>query len=458
MRQPDVRSLLKRLTIAGFGVLPLLLTACGANGIKNSIVPVFAVTNDYDPVADAQSIDALTPLPQTRSTNPRLNPLTDAAIAVSESDSTAARRVVETRLALNGLRWSALPELNLNASLRSTQSSDTGEELNDAEQAFRVGLQQKLIDFGEHASEARTANIELTRASVERWEEHNQSVHDALEQYVEIKRHRQLLALSTEHVSKHEELRTVIKNRFDGGVAELSEASLVDFRLQELSLQRDTDELQLLAAREELAYQTELTDAEIVQLVEQQISIIDATNTDTSAAPGLVHAELGVQTALAGRQRTRSQLLPSLVVEAFAETSDDVDQQGVELRFETSGFAGFAYRSRARSAEASIETARTEVAFSRRQLDRELQRLALEHNNLTRRQVALDEQRNQAEESQKLFAQQFKAGVKPVVDAVRVYQQSLDAARQLISVDADLSINTLTRALLLGRLAPFPRS
>ncbi len=438
--------------------------------LRDSVVPVFAITNDYEPTSDTEVL-GVTPSGLSSKTGPTdLVPLAEAAIAAAESDSLAGPRAAERALELSGLRWEALPSLNVSASLRDVRTSRDEADEDNADHVVRIGLQQSLMDFGRHASRVRSAEIELDRATIERWEERNERVREALSQYVEIQRHDRLHSLSTEYVALHEELESTIRLRFEGGVSERSEASLIELRLQELLLQLDSDQLRLQAAKDELVYQTRLSETAIDRLAEgSEASLETALSTVSSGqsmdedssilqAPVILHAELGIRQAAAARTQTRSTLLPGVVVEVFNETSNNLDEQGVELRLETRDFAGFAYRSRMRSADATIETARSELAFQRRELQQEIQRLVLERQNLAGRRASLEALQTRSEESRELFTEQFKAGIKPVVDAIRVYEGTLDAARKLVDVDADLALNRINHARLLGQLAGFPES
>lgn len=444
----------------GIILLASLVTACSSNptrSLTDAVVPLYVVSGSAssrstapdNTDSSAHSIAAL---------NPSLAAISDAALEVSEELSTARNSVVEKSLSRNALRWDALPNLVPSARLNSTAGTQSNLTDDDQTSEVRLALQQNLIDFGKHASRTDQASSEIELARVEHWQERNQAVHDALVHFVEVLRYRKLLALSENYVSKHRTLESQITDRLRGGVSERSELALIKIRMQELILQKDTDNRVLDATLTQLKDLTKLDERHLSTLWEGTPDNISVALDTNIIAPAVLLAEQNITLAQSQRQETKSSILPNVMLEAYVE-NDDVDTtRGVGLILVSNSFAGFAYRANLKTADAKMNNARTALAKANRDFERELSRLSLAHENLLARERALSNQKQQLQASVDLFFDQFSSGVKPILDAIRVYESALDAARQQVSVAAEVQLNRLQVANLLGVIAPFPES
>ena len=422
--------------------------------LTDSVVPLYALIQPEANAQDRVNLDQL--LQYNSQSNPDLGTVSEAALKVSESTSPAKGSVVEKQQSLKALRWEALPALVPSARYDSSNSDPFGGSRSNS--VYRLGLLQPLLDFGKHAGRTEQAMAEISLAKIEHWQERNQAVHDALSNYIELFRYRELLALSELYVEKHKTLQSQIIDRIQGGVAERSERSLIDIRLQELNLQKNTDYRKLEAKRQEFEDQTELATAAMPQLLTGMTNDIGVNSDFSHSPPPVLWAEQNVQLAHAKRKEAKSGILPSLTVEAYVENADDDTYQGVELNIVSTSFAGFSHRAKLRSANAAVDTARTAVTRANRDYDRESSRLTLEYENMLARKASLDKQHQQLQKAVDLFFEQFKSGVKPILDAISVYESVLDMQRQLIDVEADIRRNRLETSNLNGTIAPFPES
>ena len=258
--------------------------------------------------------------------------------------------------------------------------------------SYRLGLQQSLFDFGKHASRIEQTSSEITQSKIQHWIERNEAVEEALTVYIEFSLQQQFLTLSEEYVQLHEELHSVIQKRFRGGVSDRSELSLIDIRLNELQLDKETDQRASEAAQEELAYLTNLDLTAINELPELSNEFERVTYRNVELTPEIANSISELFIAKAKRKETLGTSLPDLILEAYTEGDDDGNFQGIEVRFETAAFAGFAYRSHVRQADAAIETANARVSTAKRDFERHFKQLLKDQDNLMGIEGSLIEQ------------------------------------------------------------------
>ena len=387
--------------------------------------------------------------------NPDFTTISNAALAVSESTSAAKSTVEERKQALEVLRWDARPRLVPSARL-DTNPQSVGGDPDDTSSSYRLALQQPFLDFGRHASLSKQAKMDVSLAQIEHWQERNLAVHDALEHYVEYLRYRDLAELSKTYIEKHVELEKNIKDRVNGGVADRSELSLIEIRLKELVHQAQNDQRKQEAAWQEFNDQTDLSRDSIQNIIEEMIFEVILPEDSVHASPSVLWAQQSLQQARENRKEVKSGSMPSVVLEAYLANNSEDTSKGLALSLESSSFAGFAFRSHLKSADAEIHTARTALAKAIEDYDRESRRISLVHSDLVASKASLVEQSAQTQQAVTLFFEQFQSGVKPIMNAISVYESDLDIMRQLVSAQADIRLNKIRKANLMGVIAPFP--
>jgi len=441
-------------TTLGFLACVLLL-GCqtqGRSSLANSFVPLVVLTESYE-VEPNTSFDEINSINDLAAVN-RLDylPISDAALETSELNSAEKLTVEEQKLSLSSLKWEALPSLVPSVSLgRSVVDNEGIDGL-----SYRLGLQQSLFDFGKHASRIEQTSSEITQSKIQHWIERNEAVEEALTIYIEFSLQQRFLTLSNQYVQLHEELYSVIQKRFRGGVSDRSELSLIDIRLNELQLDKESDQRASEAAQEELAYLTNLDLATINEFPELSNKFERMKYRNVDLTPEIANSISELFIAKARRKETLGTSLPDLILEAYTEGDDDGNFQGIEVRFETSAFAGFAYRSHVKQADAAIKTANARVNTAKRDFERHYKQLLKDQDNLMGIEGSLIEQLDHSNQSVNLFFKQFNSGVKPIVDAIRVYESTFNTARKLAQVRADLHLNQVAIGKLIGTLAPHP--
>lgn len=383
----------------------------------------------------------------------------NAALVVSDNKSVSRSLVAEREQSLEVLGFDAKPSLISRATASQRNSFRGSPDEGDIRNSLRIGLQQRLIDFGRHASRSKQAELEVSIAKTQLWIEQNLAVTDALSGYVNIVAQKKQIELLEEHLIKHQKLRDQIAVRLKGGVGYKTEGSLIDIRIRELELDLDTQAQQLILFQDAFETDTELTGPLPENSLDESSFKRFFNHTDAHIdywAPLVVQAQQELLLSQAQAQEARRNLFPSLNLEAFVETTDNDDAHGLELRFDSSESAGFAFFAQLKAAnlaiqssQAGLRAALSEHNESKRQLDFEL-------DHLRSRMVVLQSLQQESERAVELFLDQLQIGDRPITDAINVYEKTLSRAQELIRVESDILLNRLNASNLAGTLAVRP--
>ena len=378
--------------------------------------------------------------------------IANAALSVSDSRSESKGLVAEREQSLAVLRFDAKPRLVASGRVNQFSAFSGSDEVRTG-QSFRLGLKQSLLDFGQFASRNEQAYKELSIAQIEYWIERNQTVHDALVSYFAIDRQNKLIALVESFIEKHRTLKKQITERVRGGVANKSELSVIDIRLNELYLEKDSDQRLLQSARVAFDSETELQSIPGVLFADQDF-VLDLQVAEDSFAPAVLASSQQVALASDRRIEAKSHKFPGLELDVFVETLGE-EAYGIELNVNSDNFSGFSSNAEVRAANLAIESAEAAFAKTRNDFVKEKQQLSMEFTDLLRRKESLESQHVRTNESVDLFFEQLKIGNRPITDAINVYESALFISRELVVVQSDILLNRLQAANISGTLTAY---
>lgn len=367
------------------------------------------------------------------------------AMSVSDPISTAKASLNEQISRRKSLRWERLPSIEPSATLATTNGKPSA----------RLTVKQTLWDGGRFKGRDAQAQARINIAKIEYWQERNNIVFAALEQYSEILRFKRLAKVSARALTDHSELKNTVLERLAGGVSESSELDLVELRIQELQTLSSTDVsalqtghslLQSLIRADTLVFEKDNLKGAL-----QSLNIIDTE----LIAPSVILTQKSYSLSQGELAEVKSNALPHLVVEGYVERANVGLDNGVGVTLDSDTFSGFAQRANLEAAQAREESSRISVIKARDDHTREVQRLDIEFAELKTREHLLTKQLSHTQGTVKLFPAQFEAGQKPVTDALSLFQSATDAERQLVNVQTDLLQNRIELAQIMGALAPY---
>ncbi len=441
-------------------VLIFLVLASGCStgpqsNLRQSFVPLNIAAPSAEKVTDKVPTTALPVTQEIADTDIYASQILETALNYSDDTSAAKSAIGAEKAAYNELKWEGLPTLVPTVNLIESNASLANATNNLNNREYRLALQQELFDFGRIAARSDQAVSRINAAQLEYWQEQNQVGHDSLEQFIQIAQNKKLYQISDSYVGKYQLLKNKIQSRLRAGVSDRSQLALIDIEIQQLEIQRENDSRAIIASESILESLTGMDiDPNDIPTNLLGKNIPTPVN-DVTATPTFLLARQDVRFAKAEGKETKSSLLPRLVAEAYAEQVDGIRSEGVSLRLNSTSFAGFGFRSRLKTANSRIRTAQLGMDRVKLELDREFQRLNLEYQRLLVTRASLQRQKDTALIGVGLFIEQYESGVKPILDAIRVYENALNAERQLTQTQAAIQLNRIELANLMGTIAPY---
>lgn len=353
------------------------------------------------------------------------------ARAVLAADTGTARselRVKQLQAQARSKNW--LPSLGPSVSLTSLGSLATS-----------LLLEQVLFDNGRRKAEREFSVADVEVAAVNLSVDGNRRVHQALTLYVDAEAARGRAAVAEVALRRLAEFDRIMALRVQGGVSNMSEQTVLRQKLIEMqaSLQSDRDAAALAAA-------------ELDALAGVPVSASAGLTTLPGALPPVT--PLAVHLAEAEKERTLAELrmaragyMPGLAA------SSNLTGGGLGV----SGSIGNGLRpGRAAALEAvtaGADAAAAGVAQAAQDGARRRQALEMKIANLDRQEAAQTEIAAQTRLNLKRFEEQYKAGVRPLMDLVTQHEALAAMERDLVNMRHDRVRARLDIARDVGLLA-----
>lgn len=355
-----------------------------------------------------------------------------ARAVLAANTGTAATELKVKRLQAEAKTKNWLPSIGPQVSLSSLGSVVTG-----------LLVEQVLFDNGRKKAEREYTVADVEVAAVNLSTDSNRRVQQALTLYVDAEAARARGAVAQAAMTRLTEFDRIMALRVQGGVSNMSEQTVLRQKLVEMQAraQSERDAVTLAAAElDSLAGGTPVSgSAGLTQLPTQ----MPATT------------PLAIRQAEAERERTIAELkiaraghLPGLTAGGTLGNGGGI---GLNAKIENglnlgTGAALEAVKAGAEAADARVRQAGLDAA--RRQ-----QALELKIANLDRQEAAQAEVARQMRANLTRFEQQYKAGVRPLMDLVSQHESLADIERDLVNMRHDRARARLEIARDLGILA-----
>lgn len=328
-----------------------------------------------------------------------------------------------------------------------------------------VRVQQILWAFGKIDGAIQTAENRERSALLSLLQVCRQLIEETAAVYVNLQGSRQRLVLAEQNVKEHEQLRTMIQRRSEGGVASEADLRLASSRLILATSLRDQLRGQIEKTRQDLFALTRLN-LQANQPVEshtaelKNISSLQALLESNEAKSRLKQAELEVIRA-EGAQR-QSELMPSLYARAERDinpaTSNqangeriDASRVGIVLEASVDGFGVVGWQrlkaegARVVAAQADLDAARNDAQrrLSTLMAERDIQQGVMQSNQASTQAL---------QETLDSFLRQYDAGRKSWIDVLNTQRELADIRQQLAQSQIAWLENSLRVAAFVGLL------
>ncbi|EPX80134.1 TolC family protein [Litoreibacter arenae] len=302
-------------------------------------------------------------------------------------------------------------------------------------------IDQVLFDNGRKKAERSFAKADVEVVAVALAQDTNDRVYSALELYITAEKARAQAQAGSRAAERLGEFAWIMDQRVRGGVSNPADRQIVNQKLAEAENQRNSD---LETARTAIA---ELNAMSLKPLSDVR-GLAPIVSTSSVKPLSILKAEAERDRDIAEATINRAGFLPGLSAKG---TLQEGGATGGITAGAPNGF-GFGTKSSLKAIEATKEAAARRVAQASEDQSRTMRRLEQNLISLKRQQAQGQGLLASANENLSLFDRQYKAGQRPVMDVVRVYETKVATERDQIGLTYQVALVELQIAHLMGVL------
>lgn len=284
-------------------------------------------------------------------------------------------------------------------------------------------IDQVLFANGRKKAERAFAKADVEVAAVGLAQDTNARVFTALELYIAAEEGRAKVSAGEEVRTRMERFAYIMERRVQGGVSDRADLQVTRQKLAEIASNQDAD------AQATATAIAELNAMSLIPLSDVRGLSTVRTPSGTVKALGVLKAEAERERAVAQATIDRSGFLPSVTARGNIAKGGS----SASLEVGTENGIGFGTGASLKAIEAAREAASRKVDQADEDSARVLRRLEQQLVALERKEASSKDLLRQADANLDLFDRQYKAGIRPVMDVVRVYETKARVQREHIS-------------------------
>ncbi|WP_281856621.1 TolC family protein [Litoreibacter halocynthiae] len=302
-------------------------------------------------------------------------------------------------------------------------------------------IDQVLFDNGRKKAERSFAKSDVEVAAVALAQDTNDRVYAALDLYITAEKGRAQAEAGSRAADRLGEFAWVMDQRVRGGVSNPADLQIVKQKLAEAENQRNSD---LETARTAIA---ELNAMSLKPLSDVR-GLASIGNSKAAKPLSILKAEAERDRDIAEATINRAGFLPGISAKGTLQKGGATGGISVGA---PNGF-GFGTKASLKAIEATKEAAARRVSQASEDQSRKMRRLEQNLISLKRQQAQGQGLLSSANENLSLFDRQYKAGQRPVMDVVRVYETKVATERDQIGLKYQIALVELQIAHLMGAL------
>lgn len=302
-------------------------------------------------------------------------------------------------------------------------------------------IDQVLFDNGRKKAERSFAKADVEVAAVALAQDTNDRVYSALELYVTAERARAQATAGSKAASRMGEFAWVMDQRVRGGVSNPADLQIIKQKLAEAENQRNSD---METARTAMA---ELNAMSLKPLSDVR-GLASIANPASSKPLSVLKAEAERDRDIAQATISRAGYLPGVSARGSLQKGGATGSLVVGA---ANGF-GFGTKASLKAIEATKDAAARRVSQASEDNSRTMRRLEQSLISLKRQQTQGEGLLSSADSNLSLFDRQYKAGQRPIMDVVRVYETKVSTEREQIGLTYQIALVELQIAHLMGAL------
>lgn len=398
-------------------------------GIDDPTKPKSALAGGVGTKDQSIILDALLSRQSILKSSSSYGEVASAVLAANARAAEADLRAAKLRNAAASKNW--LPTIGPAMSLNSLGEVITG-----------LIVDQVLFDNGRKKAERAFAKADVEVAAVVLAEDSNNRVSTALELYIRAEEGREQARAGADVEARMSEFARIMERRVAGGLSDPSDLQVTRQKLAQISNNKSSDGEAARTAIAEL-------NAMSIRPLDGVRGIASVGASNASVKPlSVIRAEAERERDIAQAVIDRAAFLPG--VSASGNVLNGGSSVGLDVTSET-GF-GFGTKANLEAVKATRQAAGLRVDQAAEDQNRILRRLEQELVSLKRQHAQGEGLLNSANANLNLFDRQYKAGLRPVMDVVRVYETKASTERQQIGLKYDIARTELRIAQELGAL------
>ncbi len=377
-------------------------------------------------------------------------------LALKNSPAIRGKRaeVQAQRHAAQGSRLSRLPTLSTHAN-----------NLNDSRDQGSIALSQPVYTFGRIKANIRREEQRLATEQLDLLRIRQNLLRDVAAAYINVQHARNREDAAQLNVNAHQELHALIERRQQGQLSSQADVVVARSRLLQAVAGREHARVQLLSSESELS---SVVGEEVNPLAELVVEQLNLPSDDAAVRSlALRHAAEvrykngQLDLAKAEYAANKKALLPTISIRFEQELLDDslvnIDQTRLGLVFESSVEGlGWVGRQRVKGFREHMRAAEFDVAYSREELLRKVDRLLAEWHL----QTALAENYRQVvralQETAASTQRQYQAGRRSWLDLLNIQREVQQQRESVLEAEHEVRSNAIQLAALCGLLMPYP--
>jgi len=303
-------------------------------------------------------------------------------------------------------------------------------------------VEQVLFDNGKKKAERAFAKADVEVAAVNLAKDTNERVLTGLTLYLAAAKARATASVSQNAVAQMADFEYIMGERVRGGVSNRADLQIIQQKKSEAQAKLDTDLEKAASALSELEAMSSVPVG--------SVQAPTATRGTSSSAKALdvVLSEAEKGRSIAEATMARAGYLPGAAI--AGTVGNGGNNLGVQVKSERG--IGFGMGASLKAIEAEKETAGRRVLQAQEDANRALSAKQRALASLKRQEGQAKSLLIQAADNLALFEEQYRAGQRPVMDVIGVYETKIRAERDYAGIAYDISLAELEIANHLGLL------
>lgn len=351
-----------------------------------------------------------------------------------------------------------MPQIGLTASTGQNKTTDSSGSLNNSA-AWGISVTQLVYDFGKTNSAIAQSEAQYESYRYQLMSTLSDVASKAALGYVEVKRYSALVDAARENIVALEKIQHLAQLRASAGLSSTSDDLQTQTRIAGMRATLEQYSAALQKAKAVLAVQTGVSANRYARLPENlEVKQVTVENIDYAKIPSVLAARAMVTSAQHGVERAKAQHIPTVSLKA-GRTRYESDNRGywddqIQLSVDAPLYQGGAVSARVDQAEGAKAMAASEVDQVRYEILQKASAAMADWKGARGREDAGKFQLVNAEQTRRVYKQEYTLSKKSINDLLSVEQDVWQAESSRINAEFDGWNAAISYATAIDNLLP----